>query len=320
MVESFQILQIPYVLAGEGVWAAADAEGGLLLRPEGHHPLCAAGKGHRPGGVAPAPPEEILPALPLHEKGIVAPVPDGPVVKQEALRDSRKPGQRLPVPQIHRPVGRVGAGHHQSPRPAGGAIQKKDVQGGIGKQDPQPVVGAQKGEGLRIPLFQQDDGPLRPLEKGFLPGGYAAEKPGGFQIPAHKGQGLFLPALAGPQKPDSLFVFGVAGQMEAPQPLHRHHLPLPQGPLGQGDGIPGQLFSPGAAEKGSGPAGGAAIRLGVVAAAAYIAVFLPAGGAHGKALHGGPLPVVGHILYDGKPGAAVRAVDEGIPVAPIPRI
>ena len=53
----------------------------ILLRPEGHHPLCAAGKGYRPGGVAPAPPEEILPALPLHEKGIVAPVPDGPVVK-----------------------------------------------------------------------------------------------------------------------------------------------------------------------------------------------------------------------------------------------
>ncbi len=47
-----------------------------------------------------------------------------------------------------------------------------------------------------------------------------------------------------------------------------------------------------------------------------IPVFISAGRAHGKFLHGGPVPVIRQVLDDGETGTAIRAVQEGVINAP----
>src|SRR5699024_8061932 len=82
------------------------------------------------------------------------------------------------------------------------------------------------------------------------------------------------------------------------------------------DGVAGQGLPRFIQIKGPGPAGGAAVGLGVVAAAAQVGVFGGAAAAHGKPGHGGIGPVVGQGPQDGKSGPAVGAVDERIAVPP----
>src|SRR5688572_23033282 len=69
-----------------------------------------------------------------------------------------------------------------------------------------------------------------------------------------------------------------------------------------------------------GPAGGAAVRLAVMAAVAGRLVFAEAGRALPEAAHGRALAVVRHPLDHRVPWAAVGARDEGIAKAAIHRV
>ena len=61
----------------------------------------------------------------------------------------------------------------------------------------------------------------------------------------------------------------------------------------------------------------AAVRLGMVAAIFNIVILPVTVRAHGKGAHRGLCPVIGHVLYNGEPRAAVGAVDERIAVTPV---
>ena len=102
--------------------------------------------------------------------------------------------------------------------------------------------------------------------------------------------------------------------MDSPGALHRQDGAGGQGPLGQGDGVPGLFPAVAVQVEGPGPAHRAAVRLGMVTPALDVAVLGGAGGAHGKFRHGGVGPVIGQRPQDGKPRPAVGAVDERVPV------
>ena len=195
------------------------------------------------------------------------------------------------------------------------------MERGIGQQDAEAAVFAQavKAGGVWA-LFQQDDGPPRALQQGGFLRGHRAELPRRIQIAAEDGQRLFGPVLAPPQAEDGSLIPGVAGQVDAAGPLDRHRLAGGEGLLGQGDGVAGQFAPLRVQIKGAGPAGGAAVGLGVIAPAADVGVFGGTVTAHGKAGHRGVGTVVGQGFQDGKARPAVGAVDEGVAVPPAGRV
>jgi len=69
-----------------------------------------------------------------------------------------------------------------------------------------------------------------------------------------------------------------------------------------------------------GAAGRTGVGLGVEAPVGRIVVLGLAGLAHPEIPHGRPRTVIGDIFDDGEPRSAVRAVDEGISVPPVPGI
>ena len=191
------------------------------------------------------------------------------------------------------------------------------MQRRVGQQQAQTAVLAQIAKTAGAALFQQQDGAAGALQQGGFLVGDTAEPPGGGQVPAEHGQGLFGPVLAAAQPGHGGGVQGVAGQMDAPGALDGHDAPGGQRTLGRRDGVAG-LFPPFGVEiKGPRPAHGAAVGLGVVASAADVAVFGGAGGAHGEPGHRGVGPVVGQRPQDREPRPAVGAVDEGVAVAPV---
>ena len=68
------------------------------------------------------------------------------------------------------------------------------------------------------------------------------------------------------------------------------------------------------------PAHRAGIRLRMEAAVERVVILGPARRAHHEAAHRGVRPVVGHRVDDAEPRTAVRAVGEGIAIAPIGRV
>ena len=317
MVQRLGVFQVADVLAQEGVTPPPGGKAGLLLRPEGHHPVGGPVQQHRLGDPAPAAAQEVGRPLPDHRHRVVAPVADRPVVEQIAVGHAGQRGEGFVVVNEHRAARPVGAGEHHRRRAAGGAVGQQPVQRCVGQQDAQSVGGAQLPPGVRVELFQQQDGPAGALEqRGGRPVD-AAEAPRFPQIPAEQGQRLVRPVLAPPQPPDGRGAAPVAGQVDAPRPLDRQDAPRRQGALGQGDRVAVHRAAGGVQVEGPGPADRAGVGLGVVPAGGDVAVFGRTGRAHGKAGHGGVGPVVGQRLQDGEPGPAVGAVDEGVAVAAV---
>ena len=114
---------------------------------------------------------------------------------------------------------------------------------------------------------------------------------------------------------------GVAGEVEAAQPLHGQQPPLraappPPPPADR----PASGAPPGVEQREARPAGRAGVGLGVEAPVARVVVLGRAGVAHGEAGHGGGGPVVGDAQRDGEARAAVGAVGEGVAVAAVGRV
>ena len=321
MVQRLGVFQVADVLAQKDVAAPARGEPGFLLGPEGQHAVgpCV-GHGQRLGGVAPAAAVEVFPPAPHRRQRVVAAVDDGAVVEQPAVGHALQGLQRAGVIGQHRAAGAVGAGEHQRRRTAEGPVRQQHVQRRVGQQDaeaavfaePNGVPGAAGG-----PLFQQQDGAAGALQQRGLLRREAAQPPGGVQVAAEHRQRLFLAVLAAAQAGHGGGVQGVAGQVDAAGPLDGHDLPRGQRPLGQRDGVAGAFPARRVQKKGPRPAGGAAVGLGMVAAAADVGVFGGAGGAQGEPGHRGVGPVVGQRPQDREPRPAVGAVEEGVAVAPV---
>ena len=134
----------------------------------------------------------------------------------------------------------------------------------------------------------------------------------------HHCQWLGHALLSLPQCPDRFVIRGIAGQQESPQTLHGHNPTLFEGLGGGSQGIRlNQGIAPAIEQLNPGTASGTGIGLSMEASVQGIIILRLALRAHLEVAHGCPGAVIGHVFNDRKSGAAVRAVDERVAVAPI---
>ena len=131
----------------------------------------------------------------------------------------------------------------------------------------------------------------------------------------HQGKGLHRPLLPAPQFFHRCFVRSIAAQVEPPYALDGYDMALCNKAPGLGNRCrpplrPIQNIDLRATVV-------AAHGLGIVAPGSRVHVFPIALRTHGKVLHSGPFPVVGHGLQDGQPGPAGGTVDKGMQVPAI---
>ena len=175
---------------------------------------------------------------------------------------------------------------------------------------------------------EEDDRSLRSAEERGGSRRDPAEDAEALQVTDHDGEGLRGATLPLPQPEHRRLAPGVAHEVEASEALDGHHLAPCERLRGPGQGIhPGPVVRevalpsrPGAPPGQPGTAHLAGVGLGVEAAVEGIAVLLRARRAEPEAGHGRGGPVVGHVTDDGEAGPAVRAVGEGIAVAPVRRV
>ena len=197
-------------------------------------------------------------------------------------------------------------------------VHEQKVERGVRQHEPQePVARGHVGRdaGVRPPPGD-DDGTFPGEEERPFQVAQVAQTPGLVQVPDHEGKGFGHPAFALPQGFNGPVVPGVGGQVKASEAFDGHDPAVSQQAGGGGDGFPVQapipLFQPD-----PGAADGAGGGLGMKAPVLGIFIFRPALGAEVEHGHGGVGAVIGHRPDDGEPGAAVGAVGEGIPVAPV---
>ncbi len=126
--------------------------------------------------------------------------------------------------------------------------------------------------------------------------------------------------FARPERGDGLLVGRIAREVVAADPLERDDQPVGERPGRRRDGVALGRTSAGADETQLRAADGARVRLCVEAPVAGIVVLSLASGTHPERRHRRRGTVVGHAAHDAEAGAAVRAVDERVAVAAIPRV
>ena len=315
----------PHAVAGEG-------EGVLDLGAGGEHDGVtgqrhrqrreAAGTAHRHGRpVAPA------------EDRVLAGHRDLAIVGDEDVRDGAESPHRVVVGEAQRFAGEVARGHDEhrrgSWRPVGQIGEEQVVQWRIGEHDTELVesgghrVGHRGGREPR----QQHDGPLGAGEDGDRPVGHLDHLGEDVEVRGHEREGLVRTVLAPAQLGDGRGVRRVAGQVVAADPLDRQDRPRPQRLDGERQGL---LAGAAAVGRGRHERGTPAVEdserrsavvtgdgLGVVTAVCGVGILTAAARAHGEGGHRRHRPVVGQVGHDGEPRSAVRAGDEGMPVAPV---
>ena len=336
-VERVGVFQIAQVLADEGLLAAREAEGGLLLGAAGKHAGQAraarvdagrVGELHGRGGDAAGAAHDLRAAtLHAHDRVIVA-SQDGAVVAQPGVGHVDEARHGHLVVADDGLVGEVAARHHQR-RPHG--AQQQVLQGRVGKH------GAQLGQvarharrnrqilrhARRILAAQQHDGGAGAYELGALGVAHLAHLAQGVEVGKHHGQRLGGAVLALAQLSHGCLVACVAGKVEAAQALDGHDAAVLEHLRRSGDdvvrrcevasaqhaprffgGAPGELRS----------AGEARVGLGMEAPVSRVCVLTGARRAHRKARHGRAGAVVGELVDDGEARPAVGAVDKRVVV------
>ena len=240
-------------------------------------------------------------------------------MQQESVRDSPQLFDSRLIVFQNRRIGKVCTGHDQHIK---SAVKEKHMQGRIRQHHAQPVVFAEVRKlraGIRL-FLQQNNRLSGSIQDARFVLRNPAEAPCGFQIAAHDSEGLLIPLLASAKFPRNGRVVAAAGQMETAEALDGNDLPFPQRLLGKRNRVAGYRIAVGIQKAQRRPADRTAVRLGMIASVFNVVILAVAVRAHGKSFHGGLRPVIGHILDDGQPRAAVCAVDEGIAVTPVLRV
>ncbi len=249
---------------------------------------------------------------------------DRPVVGEERVGDAGQAREGVVVGEREGFVGDVAAGEHQR---CGDGVQQQVVQRGVGQHQAEfPVAGrdglGDGGGGGGVPtgvgaVLQQDDGGLPAGEQAFGEVVDVAQRAGGVQGGHHDGERLVRPVFAGAQCRGGLLVGGVGGEVVSADPLDRDDRPGTE----QLGGVPDRVAAevpPGRVDQPQpGPARGTAHRLRVEPPVGRVVVLGRARGAQCEPGHRGVRPVVGDVPHDAEPGAAVGAVEERVPVAPV---
>ena len=340
------VAQVADVLGKNGFPALNEAQGVFQVAAEGQHTGAIVRELDGPGGLAPAPAQELDGAPGVAHHRIIGPHHNVPVVEQEGIRQTGQTAQGLGVVRDQGLAPRIGAGHDQAqilgrgqPGQAsgttGGGVEEQVMEGSVGQHAAQPgQARSHIGRQGRGPLrrlgatAQQHDGAFRQFqEPGFVPGQLAEATHAG-HIGQHQGKGLFFPLFAAPQFGHGGGIGGVAGQVKAAVAFDGQDFPrLEQGHRRQhriipGSGQPGPGQGPplGVQQTQSGAAHGAAIGFRMEAPIGRVPVFPAAFRAQGKGGQGGAGPVVGQFPGNGIAGAAVGTVGEGVAVAPVVRV
>ena len=137
-------------------------------------------------------------------------------------------------------------------------------------------------------------------------------------VPHHHSQGLVGPIFQPPQSGDCCRVLRVTAQVKAADPLDRRDAAFGDNPTGLRHCSMAPFRTVEQVELG--PTVRAADRLGVVAPGRRIRVLSSACRTHRKILHARPLSVVGQLVENRQPRAAVRTVDKRMQITPIVRI
>ena len=191
------------------------------------------------------------------------------------------------------------------------------------------------------PLAQQHDGPGGRREHARLVGRHLAYRTRRVDVCHHDGKGLAVAPLASSQFSECLLVCGVAYQMKPTEPLHSYDSALGQHRDCAGENrirtiaalrLPLRRRSwsvvlharlrvfPEFNPTQLGTALETGIGLRVKPTIAWIGILARAIGAHLKRRHGRLGTIVGQLIDDREARAAIRAVDERIPVAPVARV
>ena len=311
--KGLHVFQVTYMLTWKNIVLLGKAEAGLLLGAAGQYHAPAPRYLYREGHVAPGPSGLVLHAVQHPAEGVVTAGLNLPVMEQETVRNAPELLHRLGVFKHDWRIGEVCAGHNQHVHIV---AEKQIVQRRIGQHDAHSAVFADMGK-PGLPLFQQHDGAAKAGEDCFFLRGDKADLFCRLRVPAHNGKGLFIPLLAAAESLCDLLIVAAAGQMHPAQALDSDDLPALQGLSCQFNGVAGLLPPLGVQEKYPGPTVRTAVRLGVVAAVFNVVIFPVAVRAHGKGAHRGLGPVIGYVFDNGKPGAAVGAVDKRVAVAPV---
>jgi hypothetical protein len=245
---------------------------------------------------------------------VVDPGLDRAVVQQEDVGDPREPLQRVVVAERDRLVADVAARQHE--RHAGVAEQQV-VQRRVGEHHAQfrhagrDPVGDRRARGPR----RQHDRPRRRRQQRHVLLAERHERTRRRHVRRHERERPVLAVLTGAQPRDRRAVVGTTREMDAADALHRDDRARDQRPRSALDVVAaaGRV----ADQPHPRAAGRTRVRLRVEAAVGRVVVLRPARAAHREPRHRRQGPVVGDPAHDGEPRAAVRAVDERIPEAPV---
>ncbi|MBT9141339.1 MAG: hypothetical protein DDT30_01931 [Dehalococcoidia bacterium] len=249
-----------------------------------------------------------------------------PIVQQKVIRDVSQPPLGFIVVPGDGLFAQVAAGHDQR---QAHLPQEQMMQRGIREHDAQIF----DARGYLICNFQfanfswritpppnEHNGALGRLQKCLLLRGDDAMPFCFLQGRHHNGEWLARSPFSVSQEIDRLWIGRIAGEKESTQTLDGHDPALFQ-ETGSGDNgvIAYHWIAPVIHEGQMGPASRAGIRLGMKAAVEGVIILPLALGAHPEVAHGRLGTVIRDVCDDGKAGAAVSAVGEGVAIAPIPR-
>ena len=322
--QGLTVFEVADVVTDESVTFADETKGVFELRPAGKR---GQGSGRDTNGkrrVTAGSPLDVRHAVYHRDDRIVDAGMDRAVVEQESIRQLREARMGVLVGVGDGLLAEIAAGHNEYLREGFRRLQKEEVQRGIRQHKTQAVLvrSDQPGEFLaRGRGFEQDYRRHRGVEQSLLLRADAGVKPDAFHIKSHQREGFAAAALAQAQFFDSLRVFGITDQVEAPQAFYRQDFAFSEGVPGGLDGIftfrqPLSIFL----VPNLRTANWAGNWLGMEAAVSGVLVFSRAVRAERKISHGGIGAVVGDASHDGKARTAIGAVDKGVAETAVCRV
>ena len=248
-------------------------------------------------------------------------------MQQEGVTQRRRDGLRVVVGGGDRLLAEVAAGHHQRGRRKPGAgSDSRWCSGVYGNMTPSSRNPGATSGATGDPSRHGSGRSAARRRQRLLSGGVdLAQRASGVEVPNHHGERQRRGPCAGAaERTASGLVASPDGSR--PAPYDRDDPALAQQHARRLDRVVGQVGPVGEWVRGAGrdlqawPADRAGVRLRVETPVERVVIFRLAGRAHLERRHRRVGPVVGDVLNDGEARPAVRAVSEGVAIAPVGRI